>query len=448
MAQLDRRALLTLMGLGATAACSSVALTDPGETTGALAQQDGTPTAQLVGHGADLIPMNAANLTPMFVSVEQAFDEFERQLRRDVSFPARAEFVSTHVEGARQKTAAMLGVRDPADIAFVRNTSEGNSTVINGMILSAGDEIVVWSENHATNKTSWRYRSEVTPIVVNEVYLPSGELTASDVIEAFASALTEKTKVLSLSHISNISGRRLPLKEIIAAARAKSPNLHVHIDGAQSWGSVKVDLGEMDCDSYAASAHKYLLGPRGAGILYVRRNAVSRVRPVTLGYNLYFTYPESGLAETAERFECHGQRDLGTFAAIGSAVDAHEHFGGPRAVETAISKIVDYAKSQLAQAGISVATPNEPGASHGVIVMNLGGPALAMAGFLMLHQSKIGAAFVEGAKSAPDAQAPIYLRLSPHIFNTTAHVDVAIPVIEAAQAMPISAARALVDQYL
>ncbi|WP_084419805.1 aminotransferase class V-fold PLP-dependent enzyme [Henriciella litoralis] len=448
MTVLHRRAMLALLGAGAAAGCATVALDGQADAqTGSPLPTGNTeaPNPRLVGAGQGLIPMNAANLTPMFTSVERAFDEYERQLRRDVSFLARNEFVATKVEGARQKAAKMLGVADPKDIAFVRNTSEGNSTVINGMTLEAGDEILIWSENHATNNISWRYRSETTPISLRDIYLPEGELSASDIADIFARAVTENTRVLTISHISNISGRRMPIKEIVAAVRAKKQDVHVHIDGAQSWGSVKVNLTDMDCDSYAASAHKYLLGPRGAGVLYVRKTAVPKIRPVTLGYNLYFTYPENGLSQTAERFECHGQRDVGTFAAIGDAVDAHDAFGGPGAVESAIDDIVAYAKTELRTKNIDIRSPE---GGHGVIVMDLGDPLLAMAGFLVLHQASVAGAFIDGATSGPGQPRPVYLRLSPHIYNSREHIDRAVSAIEVAKAMPLDQARALVKRYL
>ena len=155
--------------------------------------------------------------------------------------------------------AAQLGV-SADEIALVRNTSESNNTINNGMPLGAGDEVVLWDQNHPTNNVAWDVRAARFGIAVKRVSVPRRPMSVEALIDPFAAALTGRTRVLALTHVSNVSGIRLPVRELAEVAHRRG--IHVHVDGAQSWGALDVDLRELGCDSYSASAHKWFMGPR------------------------------------------------------------------------------------------------------------------------------------------------------------------------------------------
>ena len=98
--------------------------------------------------------------------------------------------------------------------------------------------------------------------------------SAGDLADPFLQALSPRTRVLALTHVSNVSGIRLPVREL--APRARQRGIHVHVDGAQSWGALDVNLADLGCDSYTASAHKWFMGPKEAGILFVREERIRR----------------------------------------------------------------------------------------------------------------------------------------------------------------------------
>lgn len=129
------------------------------------------------------------------------------------------------------------------------NTTEANATIVNGFELAASDEVVLWDQNHHTNNRSWGYRRARTPFVCRGVRVPAQPRCEAELIEPFVAALGPRTRVVSFSRISNISGLRPSAAALCRAIHAYRPDIFVHVDGAQGWGSTALDLAAMDCDS-------------------------------------------------------------------------------------------------------------------------------------------------------------------------------------------------------
>ena len=381
-------------------------------------------------------PMNAANLAPMLQPVAERVSEYAQLLNQDVSFIHRRDIVKDKVDLSRSKVARMLGA-DSNEIALVRNTSEANSVITNGIELTKNDEVLLWSENHATNHRSWYYRQQRQPFRIATVQLPDTLTSRQQILDAFVSRLTPHTRVVAFSELSNISGTRLPARNLCSAIHDFNPDIHVHVDGAQSWGSLEVDLNAMGCDSFSSSAHKWFMGPRGTGFLYVKDGGAERIQPTTLGYDFLLNYPMEALPDTAQRFECLGQRDVAPFAAIGDCVDLYTRLGGSSQIEQQIQARTQQAIAGLENAGIKTVTPVAQGLSHAVVVIDMDSNLSAYGGFLALHNAGIASAFITGDRvcchpvaGIPDDDAPVYLRLSPHIYNSAEDIDRALAIIK------------------
>ncbi len=379
-------------------------------------------------------PLNAANLCPAFTQVLDVQRELTQRLSADVGFLNRRDVVHAELARAKASCARLLGLKNVNDLALVRNTSEANATIVNGLDLAADDEVLLWQENHATNYRSWHYRHLRRPFRVRPLALDAADKSDDEIVAAFVAGLSARTRVVSFSHLSNISGTRLPAAQICRAVHAYNPEILVHVDGAQSWGSMPVDLQEMGCDSYASSAHKWLCGPRGVGILYMRRKWAEQFHPLILGYDFDFDYPEESLPADARRFEALGQRDTAACAALGVATEAHLAIG-PERIEQRISELTQYARQAFENVGVSVRTPADPRRGHGVIVADLGGRHKSYGAFLALHNAGIASAFVHGNKvhctpaGVPrESETDVLLRICPHIYNTTADIDAAVQI--------------------
>src|SRR5262245_13110214 len=177
----------------------------------------------------DKVPMNAANLCPSPRIVADQVTELTRDIDVDCSFQNRAKFADL-LETSRLKVAQHLGVTAD-EIALVRNTSEANNTINNGLPLKSGDEVVLWDQNHPTNNVAWDVRAARFGLRVQRISTPTTPTDVSQFIQVFFDAFTPNTRVLALTHVSNVSGLRLPVRELCKLARRLG--IWVHVDGAQ-----------------------------------------------------------------------------------------------------------------------------------------------------------------------------------------------------------------------
>ncbi len=302
----DRRRFLGLLGGGIAAGATM----PPPHGTTALsprarfdrlsraAQDDDEAFWQLVKREFPARPglamMNAANLCPSPFVVIDTVTQLTRDIDADVSFQNRSKFGALR-NRARQGLATHLGA-DPSEIAITRNTSEGNNTVVNGVTLGRGDEVVLWDQNHPTNNVSWDVRAERMGFAVKRVTTSAEPKSASELAEVFADALTPRTKVLSFSHVSNVSGIRLPARQLCRLARERG--IMTLVDGAQTFGVLRVNLHEMGCDFYTGSAHKWFVGPKEAGVLYVKEDRIADLWANDVGVGW-----QSAIRNGAQKFE-------------------------------------------------------------------------------------------------------------------------------------------------
>ena len=353
------------------------------------------------------VPMNAGNLCPSPEAVAQRVTEVTRDIDVDCSFQNRDKFKQT-LEESRSKVAAQLGV-SPDEIALVRNTSEGNNVINNGLPLKTGDEIVLWEENHPTNNVAWDVRAARFGLVVKRVSLPRRPKSKAELIDAFEKALTPKTRVLSITHVSSASGMRLPARELAGIARSRG--IHLHLDGAQSWGALHINLHELDCDSYAASAHKWFSGPKEVGMLYVKQERIREIWPnvVAPGWGDDADPDVVG----ARKFESLGQRDDAALAGIGTTADFHNVLT-PAKVEARMVELASALKAGLKDAGAKLVTPESPELSGGVCIIEVRSKNRQQLLDRMYQEHGIAGSTSGG------------FRLCPHIYNTREHVERAI----------------------
>jgi selenocysteine lyase/cysteine desulfurase len=358
------------------------------------------------------VPMNAANLCPSPRAVAEQVAELTRVIDVDCSFHNRARFHDL-LEASRRKVAEHLGVTAD-EVALVRNTSEANNAINNGLALKPGDEVVVWDQNHPTNNVAWDVRAARFGLRVRRVGTPANPADADQLVKVFVDACGPRTRVLALTHVSNLSGLRLPVRALCEAAHRRG--IFVHVDGAQTWGALNVNLRELGCDSYAASAHKWLMGPKEVGLLYIREDRIAEIWPsvVAPGWGSKVEPAVRG----ARKFESLGQRDDAALAAVATAVDFH-HAVGPARIEARLAELAGALKGGLKEAGAELATPLDPALSAGVCVIRV--PA-----------GKGGEVYNKLYEEHGIAGSPTGgLRLCPHVYNTREHVERAVRGVKA-----------------
>jgi len=405
---IDRRDFLKTVG-GATLAGGFMAGTLP------ASERYSASADSAFGFADDRVPMNAANLCPMPTAVGQAVERYGRELDRDMSHVSRGR-IEALKEDARSRLARQLGV-SADELAIVRNTSEANNIIVQGFPLGPGDEVLLWDQNHPSNGVAWDVQAARHGGTVRRLSVPDGIRSIDEAVDLFTDAAGANTRVVSFTHISNVSGLRLPAREICAALRKKG-DLYIHIDGAQTWGICNVDLRQLDCDSFSASAHKWFMGPREVGLLYVRQPHVERIWPncVSVPWGAEVAPSVAG----ARKFEAFGQRDDAAIAALGDAVGFHEAHT-PAAIERRAAALAQRLRDGLSDLQVSFVSPLQADFRSNVVILAApprNGGALVEH---MLREAGIIVAAVGG------------LRLTPHVYNTEDHIDRAIAAVAAAR---------------
>ena len=354
----------------------------------------------------DKVPMNAANLCPRPSAITRAVARYGADLDVDMSGANRSRIMDMKTE-ARGGIAAQLGVA-AEDIAIVRNTSEANNIVVQGMSLDPGDEVLLWDQNHPSNGVAWVVRAKRTGCEVRYFSVPGDTQTVDEVVDLFVKAIGARTKVVSFTHISNITGFRLPAKEICAAIHKKNSGIHIHMDGAQTWGVRDVNLAEIGCDSFSGSAHKWFMGPREVGILYVTEASQARIWPGVV--SIPWGREAEPSVPRARKFEALGQRDDASIAGLAATVKFHASMT-PAGVQQRATKIADLLRAAMADIGAPFVSTDNPDFTSNVIILSAPQETRGELIDNVLRDSGIILAGVNG------------LRLSPHIYNTPDHVE-------------------------
>ena len=361
---------------------------------------------------ASLIYLNAANVCPASRPVLDRHLEFLRDFHSNPSFQNRDKYVAMR-ESLRGKVARMLRV-SPEEVAITRNTSEGSNIVVKGIDLKPGDEILITDHNHPSNNDSWKVRAKREGLVVKSLPVPVPARSADELIGAVEKAITPRTRVIAITHVTSTTGILYPAREIAALARRR--NIYMHLDGAQTFGCLDVNLAEIGCDSYSTSAHKWLMGPLEAGLLYIRSERIPQLWPsiVTAGW--------SDDLKGARKFEVFGQRDDPRVVALEAAIDFVELIGMP-AVEARMRALTARAKSQLAALPqVKLKTNTEPQLSGGVVKFALRNVPTKRAYDTLWERNRLAIAMTASGDSEG-------LRWSPQIYNSMEEIDRAVAAV-------------------
>jgi L-cysteine/cystine lyase len=208
----------------------------------------------------------------------------------DVRFE-KAELINR----VRHDIAALIGADDD-ELALIYTTTEGMNTVLRGIGLAPGDHIITCNLEHNAIMVP-AYMARLRDGVDLSIVRFRSDEDAAAILDAFAAAMTPRTRLLILSHVSFNRGTRLPMREICEMAHARGAL--VAVDAAQSAGHIDFDVREMDCDVLALPGHKWLLGPSGAAFLYVRRDLIERLQPLAVVHGASVRYDYEGHFEYA-----------------------------------------------------------------------------------------------------------------------------------------------------
>src|SRR5436190_16840033 len=228
------------------------------------------------------------------------------------------------------------GTRD--ELALVRNATEANSYIANGLDMKPGDEVLMTDQEHPGGEMPWQLRAKRYGIVVKKVTLPRPVENPAQVLNLFRDAITPRTRVMFFSHISTFSGVVLPVKELSALARSKG--ILSAADGAHTPGMMRFNVHDLGCDFYSSSPHKWLQAPKGSGFLYVRNEVIDRV------WNTIATEGWEEPKLRAERFQRIGSSNVPSLWGLRAAIDLASKIGMER-IEKRHRQQADYILGEM-----------------------------------------------------------------------------------------------------
>lgn len=306
------------------------------------------------------------------------------------------------------------------EVALTHSTSEGISIVAWSLDWRPGDEVVISNTEHPANVIPWYVLRDRAGIAIREIDLSPG----TGLVDEVERQLSEKTRLVSLSHVSRNNGRTLRTGDSARLAELlRARGVRYHLDGAQGPGCVPTDFAALGCDCYSTCGHKWLLGPKGTGALFVRRALLDEVQLSWAGAHSHETMDYEGnytLLPSAARYE-FGTRALADFFGFGQAVRWMEDIGLERILGR-IDDLVDHGIETIRETPeLSLASPEDPADRSGILVVRL--PDGCDPGALYRDLGR-----EEGILASP-VRGERDFRLSVHFFNTREEISSALDAI-------------------
>ena len=248
------------------------------------------------------------------------FDEYQRLQREleaePLDFLARERTLPERLAAARARLAAYLGAeRD--DLVFSTNVTTALNTAIRSLALEPGDEVLSTDHEYGALDRAWTFACEKAGASYLRRPLPATLDDPEATVEAIWSGVTDRTRVLFLSHVTSVSGVLLPVEPLLA--RARECGVITIVDGAHAPGLIDLDLDALGADVYAGNCHKWLLAPKGAGFLHVRRELQDAVEPLVVSWGWRGDIP--GPSRFVDEQEWSGTRDVSSWLAVPAALD-------------------------------------------------------------------------------------------------------------------------------
>jgi selenocysteine lyase/cysteine desulfurase len=290
---------------------------------------------------------------------------------------------------------------------FLPNATTGVNTVLQALRWAPGDEIVLADSAYYAVKQAARAIADRFGVRVTQAVVPFPLQSPDEVTAAFAAAITPRTKVMEITHITNLTGQILPVKELVAMARAKG--VQTIVDGAHAFAQFPFTQRDLGCDYYATSLHKWLLAPIGTGFLYVRRDRIPSLWPLMAG--------NPGQEKDIRKYEEIGTHPAANHNAIAVSLAFHRAIGAGRKQARLVYLRDRWAKRLLAEGNgrVKILTPLDSPWGGGLGFFHVEGLAHdKLGGWLMGHrivQTPITHAEFTG------------IRVTPNVYTTLDEID-------------------------
>ncbi|MGI8618151.1 MAG: aminotransferase class V-fold PLP-dependent enzyme [Gemmatimonadaceae bacterium] len=352
-----------------------------------------------------MINLNNGGVSP---TPSHVLEAMIRDLRFSNELPVEHMWrvLEPRIESVRRDLARDFGC-DPEEMAITRNASEALETMIFGIDLKPGDEVLLTNQNYGRMITSWEQRARREGIVVRQISFDVPPPSMAYLVRQFENALTPRTRVIEVTHITNLTGQIMPVREIVELARPRG--IKVFVDGAHAYAHFPFKRDDLGCDYYGTSLHKWLLAPIGTGFLYVKKEKQGGLWP------LMAAGPE--LDDNVRKYEEIGTHPAANHNAISAALAFHRGIGAERKAAR-LRLLRDRWAKRLVGASdrVHVLTHLDDRNSGAIALFNVDGiDSGALGGWLMSKHRIVTTPIAHKEYSG--------LRITPNVYTTLDEVD-------------------------
>ena len=357
-----------------------------------------------------IINLNNGGVSPAPKSVQDAMKRYY-----DLSNEAPSYYMWRVIDQGREPlraNLAKLGGASKEEIAINRNSSEGLETVIFGLRLKAGDEVVVAKQDYPNVINAWKQREMRDGIKINWISLELPSENEDYLVQQYVKAFTSRTKAVNVTHVINWNGQVMPVRRIADEAHKKG--IEVLVDGAHSFGHFNFSIPELHGDYFATSLHKWLYAPIGSGMLWVKKEKISQLYPM-------FACDDPA-KDDIRKFEHLGTRPFFIEQAIGKAIEFHEMIGIERK-QARLHFLKNYwmeKVSDLPKIRLGTSLKKEWGCAIGIVGFE--GKKPSELDSFLFNQYKIHAVGIEWENING-------VRITPNVYTTTKNLDVLVEAI-------------------
>ncbi len=368
--------------------------------------------ARAFDNDSTLVNLNNGGCSPTPAHVLEAMI---RDLRFSNEIPVHHMWnvLEPRIESVRRELAREFGC-DPEEMAITRNASEAMETLILGIALKAGDEVVITNQNYPRMITTWEQRARRDGIVVKQISFPVPPRSREEILDRLRAALTPRTRVIEVTHITNLTGQILPVRQIVRMARERE--IEVFVDGAHAFAHFPFQRDDLECDYYGTSLHKWLLAPIGTGFLYVRKGKQKKIWPLMAA--------PAAMDENVRKYEEIGTHPAANHNAIAGALAFHRAIGAERKAARLRMLRDRWAKRLMAaDPRVKVLTPLNDTEACGIGLVHLEGVSTEKLQAHLWEKHRI--------MTTPIVHAEFNgLRITPNVYTMPAEVDLFAEKVE------------------
>jgi len=359
----------------------------------------------------NLINLNNGGVSPSPIVVQEAVERYNQLSNEGPSY-YMWRILDQGREPLREKLAQLAGAK-PDEIAINRNSTESLNTIIYGLYLKPGDEVIGTKQDYPNMIEAYRQRAAREGIVYKQISFDFPIEDDEQIVKAYEQAITPRTRLIHVTHIINWVGQTMPVAKIAEMAHAH--NIEVLADGAHSFGLLDFNIPDLQCDYFGTSLHKFLSAPIGTGMMWIRQDKIEKIWPLTCN--------DKPRSADIRKFETLGTRSFPIEQGIGEAINFHEGIG-PKRKEERIRYLKDYWATRVQNTNkVKLHTSLNPKYSCAICGVSIDGMTPAQLDSALFNQYKIHTVGIVWENIS-------CVRVTPHVYTTLPDLDKLVRAIQ------------------